>query len=47
MPKYGRILVIGGTIMNNLIIEKLQKSDLREAISIYDNNHNLKTFLCR
>ena len=29
--------------MNNLIIEKLQKSDLREAISIYDNNHNLKT----
>lgn len=29
--------------MNNLIIEKLQKSDLREAISIYDSNHNLKT----
>lgn len=29
--------------MDNLIIEKLQKSDLREAISIYDSNHNLKT----
>lgn len=29
--------------MDNLIIEKLQKSDLKEAISIYDNNHNLKT----
>ncbi len=29
--------------MNNLIIEKLQKSDLREAISIYDSNHDLKT----
>lgn len=29
--------------MENLIIEKLQKSDLKEAISIYDNNHNLKT----
>lgn len=27
----------------NITIEKLQKSDLREAISIYDNNHNLKT----
>jgi len=29
--------------MSNLIIEKLQKSDLKEAISIYDSNHNLKT----
>ncbi len=29
--------------MRNLIIEKLQKQDLREAISIYDSNHNLKT----
>lgn len=29
--------------MNNLIIEKLHKSDLKEAISIYDNNYNLKT----
>lgn len=29
--------------MRNLIIEKLQKSDLKEAISIYDSNHNLKT----
>lgn len=29
--------------MNDLIIEKLQKSDLEEAISIYDNNHNTKT----
>ncbi len=29
--------------MDNLIIEKLHKSDLKEAISIYDNNHNLKT----
>lgn len=29
--------------MDNLIIEKLQKSDLKEAISIYDSNHNLKT----
>lgn len=27
----------------NITIEKLQKSDLREAISIYDNNHNLNT----
>ena len=26
-----------------LIIEKLKKEDLKEAISIYDNNHNLKT----
>lgn len=29
--------------MTNLIIEKLQSTDLREAISIYDDNHNLKT----
>lgn len=29
--------------MNNLIIEKLEKKDLKEAISIYDTNHNLKT----
>ncbi len=29
--------------MENLIIEKLQKSDLKEAIGIYDDNHNLKT----
>lgn len=29
--------------MNNLIIEKLQKSDLKETISIYDNNYNTKT----
>lgn len=29
--------------IKNLTIEKLQKSDLREAISIYDSNHNLKT----
>lgn len=29
--------------MENLIIEKLKKSDLKKAISIYDNNHNLKT----
>lgn len=29
--------------MDNLIIEILQKSDLREAISIYDSNYNLKT----
>ncbi len=27
----------------NIIIEKLKKSDLKEAISIYDDNHNLKT----
>lgn len=29
--------------MNNLTIEKLKKEDLQEAISIYDNNHNLTT----
>ena len=29
--------------MDNLIIEKLEKEDLKEAISIYDTNHNLKT----
>ena len=29
----------------NLVIEKLQKQDLKEAISIYDNNHNLKSNL--
>ena len=27
----------------NIIIEKLRKNDLKEAISIYDDNHNLKT----
>jgi len=32
-----------GVIMNNLKIEKLEKSDLLEAISIYDNNYNTKT----
>ena len=26
-----------------IIIEKLKKEDLKEAISIYDNNHNLTT----
>ena len=29
--------------MSDLIIEKLQKKDLKEAVSIYDDNHNLKT----
>ncbi len=29
--------------IDNLIIEKLQKSDLKEALSIYDSNHNVKT----
>ena len=29
--------------MKNIIIEKLKKEDLKEAISIYDDNHNLKT----
>jgi len=29
--------------MSNLIIEKLKKEDLKEAISIYDSNHNLTT----
>ena len=29
--------------MENLIIEKLKKEDLKEAIAIYDTNHNLKT----
>lgn len=29
--------------MTSLIIEKLKKEDLKEAIAIYDNNHNLKT----
>ena len=27
----------------DILIEKLEKRDLKEAISIYDNNHNLKT----
>ena len=27
----------------NIIIEKLKKDDLKDAISIYDDNHNLKT----
>ena len=27
----------------DILIEKLEKKDLKEAISIYDNNHNLKT----
>lgn len=27
----------------NLVIEKLKKEDLKEAINIYDSNHNLKT----
>lgn len=27
----------------NLVIEKLKKEDLKEAISIYDENHNLKS----
>ena len=29
--------------MKDLIIEKLKKEDLKEAIAIYDTNHNLKT----
>lgn len=29
--------------LNGLIIEKLEKKDLKEAIAIYDDNHNLKT----
>lgn len=29
--------------MSNLIIEKLKKEDLKEAVSIYDTNHNLTT----
>ncbi|MBQ7141432.1 MAG: GNAT family N-acetyltransferase [Bacilli bacterium] len=29
--------------MNNLTIEKLRKEDLKEAVSIYDINHNLTT----
>ena len=29
--------------MSDLIIEKLKKEDLKEAISIYDSNHNLTT----
>ena len=29
--------------MNTLVIEKLKKDDLKEAISIYDMNHNIKT----
>ena len=29
--------------MCNLVIEKLKKEDLKEAISIYDTNHNLTT----
>lgn len=35
--------MIGGIDMHKLIIEKLQKRDLEEAISIYDDNHGLKT----
>ena len=31
--------------MNTLVIEKLKKDDLKEAISIYDMNHNIKTIL--
>ena len=27
----------------DILIEKLEKKDLKEAISIYDNNYNLKT----
>lgn len=27
----------------DIIIEKLQKKDLKEAVGIYDDNHNLKT----
>lgn len=27
----------------SIVIEKLQKCDLKEAISIYDNNYNVKT----
>lgn len=27
----------------DIVIEKLKKQDLKEAISIYDENHNLKT----
>lgn len=27
----------------NVVIEKLEKKDLKEAISIYDENHSLKT----
>ncbi|MCI8965456.1 MAG: hypothetical protein HFJ43_03810 [Clostridia bacterium] len=27
----------------SLVIEKLRKEDLKEAISIYDENHNLKS----
>lgn len=30
-------------MMENLVIEKLSKKELREAVSIYDDNHNLKT----
>ena len=29
--------------MDKLIIEKLKQEDLKEAIAIYDTNHNLKT----
>lgn len=43
MIRYDKILVIGGINLDNLIIEKLQKSELKEAISIYDSNYNLKT----
>lgn len=28
---------------DKLVIEKLEKKDLKEAIAIYDDNHNLKT----
>lgn len=27
----------------DILIEKLEKKDLKKAISIYDNNYNLKT----
>lgn len=27
----------------NIVIEKLKKEDLRDAINIYDNNHKIKT----
>lgn len=27
----------------NIIVEKLKKEDLIEAISIYDNNHDITT----
>lgn len=30
-------------ILDNLVIEKLEKKDLKEAIAIYDDNHNVKS----